>query len=119
MRNFKDLKIWSRSIELVDQVYDLVKDLPLDERFGLNTQIKRSVVSIPSNIAEGSSRKTEKEFSRFLEIALGSSFELETQLIIISRRQLLDESKTRVVLDELNQIQKMLSSFYTNVRSKI
>ncbi len=119
MRNFKDLKIWNRSIDLVDHVYDLVKDLPTDERFGLNTQIKRSVVSIPSNIAEGCSRKTEKEFSRFLEIALGSSFELETQLIITSRRNLLNESKISAVLNELNQIQKMLSAFYTNVRAKI
>ena len=119
MRNFKDLKIWHRSIELVDQIYDLVIDLPTDERFGLNTQIKRSVVSIPSNIAEGCSRKTEKELSRFLEIAIGSSFELETQLIITSRRHLLNEGKINSVLNELNQIQKMLSSFYKNVRAKI
>ena len=119
MRNFKELKIWNRSIDLVDQVYDLVKDLPSDERFGLNSQIKRSVVSIPSNIAEGCSRRTEKEFSRYLEIALGSSFELETQLIIVSRRHLLNGDKISTALDELNQIQKMLSSFYTSVRSKI
>ena len=90
MRNFKDLAIWKRSFELVDTVYEISKNLPNDEKFGLTSQIRRSAVSIPSNISEASGRKTDKEFARFLEIALGSAFELETQLLIVHRRKLLE-----------------------------
>ena len=79
------MKIWQLGIEIVDDVFSLMKDFPLDEKFGLSAQISKSSVSIPSNIAEGSSR-TEKSFSHFIDIALGSSFELETQLIIVFKR---------------------------------
>ena len=83
MRNYKKLKIWSQGIELVKQIYVLVEQLPTTEKFGLKSQITRAVVSVPSNIAEGCSRNSEIEFKRFLEIAMGSLFEVHTQLIII------------------------------------
>jgi len=111
MRSFKDLAIWKRSFELVDKVYDQSNLLPKDEKFGLASQIKRSAVSIPSNIAEGCSRKTNKEVARYLEIAIGSAFELETQILIAEKRKMLDKANTAPILDELRQIQKMIYAF--------
>ncbi len=83
--NFKELNAWKESMTLTTVVYQSIGELPVEERFGLSSQLKRSAVSIPSNIAEGSSKKSIKEFLRFLEIAKGSSYEVETQLILISR----------------------------------
>ena len=82
MRNFRTLEIWKNGIELVKQVYVLSEQLPSEEKFGLRSQVTRAAVSIPSNIAEGCSRNSDIEFKRFLEIAMGSLFEVETQLII-------------------------------------
>lgn len=82
--NFRELKIWKQSMDLVFEVYKLTQQLPDVEKFSLISQINRSVISIPSNIAEGTSRNSKKEISRFLEIALGSSYELETQLLLTS-----------------------------------
>jgi len=98
-------------------VVPITKSLPNDERYGLTSQIRRSAVSIPSNISEASGRKTDKEFARFLEIALGSAFELETQLLIVHRRKLLDQSKLEYILSEIVQIQKMIYSFYSKLGS--
>ena len=83
--NYKNLKIWNLGIEIVDDVFELLSEFPKDEKYGLTSQISRCSISIPSNIAEGSSR-TDKSFSHFLDISLGSSFELETQLIIAQKR---------------------------------
>ena len=85
MRNFRKLNIWNQGIDLAVRAYELSKQLPIEERYGLKSQITRAVVSIPSNIAEGCSRTSENEFKRFLEISLGSSFELETDLIIVEK----------------------------------
>ena len=82
MRNFREYDIWIDSIQLVKEVYHVVNKFPAKEKFSLSSQIIRSVVSIPSNIAEGASRKSEKDFARFLEISLGSVFESETQIRI-------------------------------------
>ena len=82
MHRFKDLKVWQKARELVPLVYSLTNQFPAKERFGLITQINRSAVSIPSNIAEGAGRNSNKEFNNFLGIAIGSSCELETQLIV-------------------------------------
>ncbi len=75
MKNFRRLKIWEQGMEIVKKTYSLSKQLPADERFGLTSQITRAAISIPSNIAEGSSRTTGKDKKRFAEIALGSAFE--------------------------------------------
>ena len=115
MRNFRELEIWKRSLELVDKVYEQSKGLPDDERFGLISQIRRSAVSIPSNIAEGCSRRTNKDFARFLEIAIGSSFELETQLLIVQKRKMLEKQNLEPIFNELNQIQKMMNSFRSSL----
>ena len=76
MRNFRNLEIWTRGIELVKEIYKLTSKFPSNEKFGLISQMQRASVSIPSNIAEGCSRNSDVEFKRFLEIAIGSSFEL-------------------------------------------
>jgi four helix bundle protein len=83
MRDFRKLDIWNDSIPPVKEIYLISEKLPKDERFGLKSQIQRAAVSIPSNIAEGASRSSEKEFRYYFEFAIGSSIELETQLILI------------------------------------
>ena len=100
-RNFRTLNIWIDGIILVKHVYQLAELLPSEEKFGLKSQICRAAVSIPSNIAEGSSRNSEIDFKRYLEIALGSSFELETQLIIIQELHLISKEKLSVKYTQL------------------
>ncbi|MBU3660082.1 MAG: four helix bundle protein [Flavobacteriales bacterium] len=80
--NFREIKIWQEALVLVKEVYAFTSNLPKEEKYGITSQINRSAVSIPSNIAEGSGRTSNKEFIRFLEIAISSSYELETQLIL-------------------------------------
>ena len=108
MKNFKNLKIWQKGITIVIDVYKKVKHFPKEELFGLTSQIKRSAVSIPSNIAEGSGRGTDKEFNRFLDIALGSSFELETHLIIAHKLEFLSNDNFNHLNKELDEEQKMI-----------
>jgi four helix bundle protein len=110
MRNFRELEIWKRSFKLVNQVYSITKTFPKAEMYGLTSQIKRCAISIPSNIAEGCSRLSNKEMHRYLEIAIGSSFELETQLLIAKEQKLTPENIDDI-LKELDQIQKMMNAF--------
>ena len=95
-------------MELVDNVYTFVEAFPNTEKYGLRSQITRSAVSIPSNIAEGASRNSEKDFARFLEIALGSAFELETQLIITSKRKYISEDSLEGTVKKLSSLQKRI-----------
>ena len=111
MRNFKELRIWQKGMDIAVNSIQLVKNFPNQEKFGLSSQITKSAVSIPSNIAEGSSRSSEKEYSRFIEISLGSSYELETQLLIAQRCQFGDQEILKTVLTEVNDEQKMLTGF--------
>ena len=108
MRDFRKYDLWKDSLDLVDLIYDLVSLFPESEKYGLSSQICRAVISIPSNIAEGSSRESEKDFARFLQIALGSAFELETQLIIAMRRSFVNEDKLSKIIDLIQSIQKRL-----------
>ena len=82
VNSYQDLEVWKKSIDFVEQIYRLVKQLPKEETYALSDQMRRAAASIPSNIAEGANRKTTKEYIQFLYIALGSAAELETQLII-------------------------------------
>lgn len=90
MNKVQNLKIWQKSIELTRLVYSVVSNLPQDEKYGLTSQIKRSAVSIPSNISEGAGRNSNKEFIHFLSIANRSTYELETQLILTLELKLLE-----------------------------
>jgi four helix bundle protein len=108
VHNFRELKIWKESLVLVKNVYLLTSKLPKDEKFGLVSQINRCAVSIPSNIAEGSGRTTEKKFLHFLNIAISSSYELETQLILIED---IFKIQTKSILIELEALQKIIGAF--------
>lgn len=108
--NYKNLKIWNLGIEIVDDVYTIISEFPKDEKFGLMSQISRCSISIPSNIAEGSSR-TDKAFSHFIDISLGSSFELETQLIIAFKRNYITKEQLTKLEEKIAEFQKMTMSF--------
>lgn len=108
MNYFKELKVWQKAIELVTETYLKSKDFPKEEIYGLTSQIRRSAVSIPSNIAEGCGRKTSKDFSNFLGIALGSAFEFETQLIICKNLEFISEGDFKSLESEVNHIQNMI-----------
>lgn len=108
--NYKNLKIWNLGIEIVDEVFVIIKNFPNDEKFGLISQINRASISIPSNIAEGSSR-TNKSFSYFIDVALGSSFELQTQLIIALRRNYISKDEFSKLENKIEEFQKMTMGF--------
>ncbi len=107
MHNIKDLKIWHKAIDLAVRIYEVTSDYPVDERYGLITQSRRSAVSIPSNVAEGAGRNTKGEFKQFLGIANGSSYELQTQLVIAERLGFVDEQVAGKLLDNIDELQKM------------
>jgi four helix bundle protein len=116
MRNFKELKIWRNGFEIALNSFRITKAFPTQERFGLVTQINRAGISIPSNIAEGSSRRSPKDYNRFIEISLGSCFELETQLLISKALDWGDQQLITETLDLLTSEEKMLTSFGTILR---
>ncbi|KAB1231209.1 four helix bundle protein [Chryseobacterium viscerum] len=116
MHNFEKLLFWQKSIALAKNIYIICKEISSDEKFGLISQIKRCVVSIPSNIAEGSGRNSSKEFNHFLAIALGSAFELQTQLILVKELNLLTEDKVNALLNEVSEIQRMIYSFKNSLK---
>jgi four helix bundle protein len=111
MRNFKELKIWQKGFSIAVDSFKLVSIFPKEEKFGIASQITRSGVSISSNIAEGSSRRSEKDYNRFIEISLGSTFELETQLLIAGALNYGDKELLKKLLTDLDEEQKMLMSF--------
>jgi len=118
LRNFRELIVWQKAMDIVVRVYELTALLPKDETYGLKTQLQRAAVSIPSNIAEGCSRNSEPDFKRFLEIAIGSTYELETQLIIVKDVKHISKNKIETVLQMLSEEQKMLNSFISILRER-
>lgn len=116
MKDFRRLKIWERGMEIVRKTYSLSKQLPTVEKFGLSSQITRAAISIPSNIAEGSSRSTDKDKKRFAEIALGSAFELETQLLTIRDLELANPVDADELIEGLHEEQRMINSFITTLK---
>lgn len=118
MHRYKQLKVWQKAIDLVVNVYKATADFPKEERYGLTSQIKRSAVSIPSNIAEGAGRNSDKEFVQFLAIANGSSFELETQVIVANRLELINDNTCNKLCEELNEIQNMNFAFQQKLANK-
>jgi four helix bundle protein len=108
MNRFKELKVWQKSVDIVVDVYRLTAKFPQNERFGLISQIQRAAVSIPSNIAEGAGRNNKGEFNQFLGIANGSSFELETQLIISAKLGYSDNDEIQNICTKLSEIQNMI-----------
>lgn len=116
MRNFRELEIWKIGFELSIESYRLTMDFPKEEKYGLISQIRRASVSIPSNIAEGCSRSTDKDFARYLEIALGSAFELETQTLIAKHLELIPKSSLEEYLELLDKFQRKTNAFISAIR---
>lgn len=108
MHNYRELKVWQKSRVLVKSVYQITNHLPKEENFGLISQMRRAVVSIPSNIAEGAGRGTNKDFCRFLDIAYGSSFELETQMLLCVDLAYISENILIDIESQIKEIQRML-----------
>jgi len=118
MHNFKELDIWKDSKDFSVAIYKLTLGFPKFETYGIISQINRAVVSIPSNIAEGAGRETNKYFSRFISMALGSSFELETQLIIALEINYIVKDNFDNLIKQLNIIQKKLVNFNKYLKNK-
>ena len=114
--NFREIKIWQEALVIVKEVYAFTSNLPKEEKYGITSQINRSAVSIPSNIAEGSGRTSNKEFIRFLEIAISSSYELETQLILA---QDLFNLSTNDLIEKLHSLQNRIGGFTRQIKERI
>ena len=119
MHQFEKLKIWQKTMDIAVHVYEISSLLPNDEKFNLIHQIKKCAVSIPSNIAEGSGRNSEKEFMHFLGIANGSTFELITQLILAKRLKLVSEDLIQPTINKLVEVSNMNFSFQRTLKDKI
>lgn len=112
--NFRELMIWKDAMKLVKTIYTITSQLPQSETYGLASQLQRSAVSIPSNIAEGSGRGSDKELNYFLTIGLSSSYELETQLILINELYNIDIAAE---LEQLHRLQKMIGGFKRSLKA--
>jgi four helix bundle protein len=108
MNYFKELKVWQKAINLVTQIYAESQRFPKEELYGLTSQIRRCAVSVPSNIAEGCGRKTDKDFANFLGTSLGSAFELETHLIIANNLNFMSSNNFKNLESEIRHIQNMI-----------
>ena len=118
MRNYRDLKVWEKAHALVLTCYEITKPFPREEIFGLISQIRRAASSIPANIAEGCGRRGNAELHRFLQMAMGSASELETELIIANRLGYLDESSFQVLIRELDRIGRLITGLVRHLGTR-
>ena len=118
MKDFKKLKVWQHGIDVVVDVYRSSQEFPKEEVYGLTSQMRRAAVSVPSNIAEGSGRNSDKDFGRFLDISLGSAFELETQLIIANKLEFLSNEKFCELVEKVQEEQKMITGLQRSLKIK-
>lgn len=116
MSHFRKILVWQKSISLVTKIYKSTRNFPKEEIFGLTSQIKRSSISIPSNIAEGSGRESNKDFLRFLYISLGSLFEMQTQLEIAKNIEYLIEEEFNNLYEDSREIERMLVSLIKKIK---
>jgi four helix bundle protein len=119
IRTFRDLKVWQKGVALVTDVYRVTQGFPREELFGLTSQLRRCAISVPSNIAEGYGRQATKDYIRFLQIALGSLYELLTQLEISKNLGYLDDSLavTRALADQASEIERMLRRLLNRLKN--
>ena len=115
VHNFKELNVWKKSIDLAVLCYSLTSGFPKEEKFGLISQIQRAGVSIPSNIAEGSGRVSSKEFQHFVAISMGSSFEVETQMILANKFDYISKEQLATFTLAVSEVQRMLFGFYNSL----
>jgi four helix bundle protein len=117
MHNYKELKVWLKARELVKFIYKLTTKFPKEEIYGLTSQMRRAVISISSNIAEGSGFSSNKEFNRFLEISYSSASELETQIILSFDLDFISEIEFNEGNERINEVQKMLKGLMISLRN--
>ncbi len=118
LKNYKELKVWQKSYQLCLEVYRITALFPNDEKFGLTSQIRRAVVSVPSNIAEGYGRKTTADYIRFLYIAYGSTCELETQIMLSGDLDYMDTKLAKSIIGKTNEVERMLKSLIKSLENK-
>ena len=118
IRNFKDLEIWQRGLDLATSVYSVTKAFPKEEVYGLTSQMRRAAVSVPSNIAEGFNRRSNRDYGRFLYIALGSLGELETQTRIARNLEFMASSAAEALIKEIDEIQRMTRNLIKRLEEK-
>ena len=111
MQDYRKLRIWTMSLELTQNIYELTKKFPVEEKYGLTSQIRRSTISVPSNIAEGAGRNGSKVFNNFLGIAMGSLFELDTQVELSYNFQYIQFDSYNETVDKIDQLKKMIFHF--------
>ncbi|MFH1747129.1 MAG: four helix bundle protein [Planctomycetota bacterium] len=116
IRSFRDLIAWQKAMALCERMYTISKDFPSDERFGLTAQLRRAAVSVPSNIAEGYGRRSKRDYLRFLNVALGSLCELETQLILSLRLGFMDSDRAGPDMDLLREVDRILCGLIRALR---
>ncbi len=119
VHGFKDLDVWKKSMALVTRIYLLTKSLPKDEMYGLTSQMRRAAVSIPSNIAEGRGKRSTKDFLRYLNIAYGSSAELETQMLIAENLGYIDAKNAQPIQDQIAEVNRMLNGMMQGLEKKL
>jgi four helix bundle protein len=118
MHNYRELKIWQRSMDFVVRIYEITAGFPKEEKYGLTSQLRRSAVSMPSNISEGAGRGTNPQFKRFLEISMGSANEAQTQLEVAARVKYIERLLADSLIDEAFQIYKMILAFYNSLKDE-
>ena len=116
IKTFRDLIVWQKSISFVTEIYKMTNVFPKEEQFSLTSQLRRAAISIPSNIAEGFGRHTRKEYIRFLQIAIGSTFELQTQIEIAKNLNFISQENFSRVFELSREIERMLSSLITKLK---
>lgn len=119
MHNYKELEIWKLGVKFCPKIYLTTNTFPKEEKFGLVSQLNRAVVSVPSNIAEGSSKSSDKHFIIYLENALGSCYEIETQLLVSSELGYISSDNLILLSEELTQIIKMIIKFIKYLQNKL
>ena len=117
MRDFRELKVWEKAHRLTLAVYEATRDFPKEELYGLTSQIRRSCVSIPANIAEGCGRSGDAEFARFLQISMGSASELEYHLLLAHDLDLLSNSSYEGLMNQLTEVKRMLTAFIKKLKA--
>ncbi len=118
LKNYKELKVWQKSYQFCLDIYKLTKRFSKEERYGLTSQIRRSAVSVPSNIAEGYGRKSTPEYLRFLYIAYGSNCELETQLLLTGDLGYIKSDKFKEIQKDLAEVERMLKALIKSLENK-
>lgn len=117
MHNYKELEIWKSSLKYCTPIYKITAKFPEEEKFGLISQLRRASVSVPSNIAEGSARNSNKDFIRFLEYSLGSCREIDTQLLVSVDLEFISSDEINFLSNELNRIMVMINNFIKHLKS--